>query len=502
MRWRSLTLGEQLAAQARRGPGRWAIHCGDQSLTYGELDERATRLAHVLRSRGVGAGDRVAILMFNRVELVEALFACCRLGAIGVPLNFRLVREEIAHILADAEPVVTIADETLASRVDDECLVTGPEYEAALAAASTEPLDVHVPEDAPAVILYTSGTTGRAKGAVLTHLGLASNALGALLALGVWRDDEVWASGLPLAHIGGFGDLVVYLAVGGTFVSLPSGGFDAATLVDVLERHQVTGCFLVPTQWQDVCALPGIRERRLPLRRAAWGAAPSPMALLELLAETFPGIEQINAFGQTETSGATTLLRGEDAARKMGSVGKPIATVEARIVDDEMRDVAPGEVGEIVYRGPCVTPGYWRRPDADAEAFAGGWFHSGDLCRADDEGYIYVAGRKKDMIVSGGENVFPAEVEDVLARHPLVAEAVVVGVPHERWGETPCAVIRPADPAAPPDADELIELCRAHLASYKKPTSVVIVEDLPRNASGKVLKHVLREQMIEGSLTR
>jgi fatty-acyl-CoA synthase len=272
--------------------------------------------------------------------------------------------------------------------------------------------------------------------------------------------------------------------------------------VDILERHQVTGCFLVPTQWQDVCSLPGIRERRLPLRRAAWGAAPSPMALLELLAETFPGIEQINAFGQTETSGATTLLRGEDAARKMGSVGKPIATVEARIVDDEMRDVAPGEVGEIVYRGPCVTPGYWRRPDADAEAFAGGWFHSGDLCRADDEGYISVAGRKKDMIVSGGENVFPAEVEDVLARHPLVAEAVVVGVPHERWGETPCAVIRPADPAAPPDADELIELCREHLASYKKPTSVVIVEDLPRNASGKVLKHVLRERMIEGSIQR
>ncbi len=158
--------------------------------------------------------------------------------------------------------------------------------------------------------------------------------------------------------------------------------------MDVLERHQVTGCFLVPTQWQDVCALPGIRERRLPLRRAAWGAAPSPMALLELLAETFPGIEQINAFGQTETSGATTLLRGEDAARKMGSVGKPIATVEARIVDAAMRDVAPGEVGEIVYRGPCVTPGYWSRPDADADAFAGGWFHSGDLCRADDEGYI------------------------------------------------------------------------------------------------------------------
>jgi acyl-CoA synthetase (AMP-forming)/AMP-acid ligase II len=202
-------------------------------------------------------------------------------------------------------------------------------------------------------------------------------------------------------------------------------------------------------------------------------------------------------------SGATTLLRGEDAARKMGSVGKPLATIEARIVDLELRDVAPGEVGEIVYRGPCVTAGYWRRPDADADAFSGGWFHSGDLCRADEEGYVYVVGRARDMIVSGGENIFPAELEDVLSRHPLVGEVVVVGVPHARWGETPCAVVRPADPARPPSGDALIALCRAHLASYKKPTSVVIVEDLPRNASGKVLRHVLRERVIDaqGSLT-
>jgi fatty-acyl-CoA synthase len=502
MNWRSLTLGEQLAAQARRRPDRFAIHCGDQSLTYGELDERATRLGRWLRKQGVGAGDRVAILMTNRVELVEALFACCRIGAIGVPVNFRLVTAEIAHILGDCAPTVVITEEKLADALTAD-LVAGPAYEAALAAQSPEPLDVHVAEDAPAVIMYTSGTTGLPKGAVLTHRGLMSAAYGALLMMGVWRDDEVWASGLPLFHIGGFGDLCVYLPVGGTFVSLPSGGFDAADLVDLLERHGVTGCFLVPTQWQDVCALPGIRERRLPLRRAAWGAAPSPMPLLELLAETFPGIDQINAFGQTETSGATTLLRGEDAARKMGSVGLPLATVEARIVDDRMRDVAPGEIGEIVYRGPCVTPGYWQRPDADAEAFAGGWFHSGDLCHADEEGYIHVVGRKKDMIVSGGENIFPAEIEDVLARHPRVAEAVVIGIPHERWGETPCAVIRPTDPSRPPAEDELIELCREHLASYKKPTSVVIVEDLPRNASGKVLKQVLREQVTisKGALT-
>jgi fatty-acyl-CoA synthase len=194
-------------------------------------------------------------------------------------------------------------------------------------------------------------------------------------------------------------------------------------------------------------------------------------------------------------SPTTTLLRSEDAVRKMGSVGTPLPSIEVRIVDEEMRDVPVGEVGEVVYRGPTMMLGYWNKPEETAAAFAGGWFHSGDLCRMDDEGYIYVVDRKKDMIISGGENIYCAEVEGAIDSHPKVAEVAVVGIPHPKWVQTPCAVIVPADPADPPGEQEIIEHCRTRLASYKKPTSVVIIDALPRNASGKVQKFRLREQL-------
>jgi acyl-CoA synthetase (AMP-forming)/AMP-acid ligase II len=519
-RARGLDLGAQLAAAARKRPERMAMRCDDDGITYAQLDARADRVARALADRGVGLGDRVLIVMTNRFEFVEAFFGICRLGAIAVPVNFRLVAAEIADLVADADPVAAVVDAGLAARlaealaavdgvgvrlvVGDDPSAAGPGgegYEAALAGAAAAPPTVDVPADAAAVICFTSGTTGRAKGAVLTHANLAINALSVMIALGIRADDEVWASGLPLFHVGGFTDMLLHLGVCGTFVMLSSHDFDAARTVDVLAREGVTGCSFVPTQWQAICAVPGIRERRLPLRRAGWSTAVSPMALLELLAETFPGVDQINAFGQTEMGPTTTILNGPDAVRKMGSVGRPLANVELRIVDDEMRDVAVGEVGEVVYRGPCVFAGYWRAPAATAEAFAGGWFHSGDLCRMDDEGYVYVVDRKKDMIISGGENIYSAELENAIAGHPLVAEVAVVGLPHETWGETPCAAVVPADPSRPPTHEQIAERCRARLASYKKPTRIVVVDALPRNASGKVLKQRLREQLTTNERT-
>jgi acyl-CoA synthetase (AMP-forming)/AMP-acid ligase II len=210
------------------------------------------------------------------------------------------------------------------------------------------------------------------------------------------------------------------------------------------------------------------------------------------MADSFPGVPNFNMFGQTEMSSVTCVLRGEDAIRKMGSVGTPIINVEARIVDEEMTDVPVGLVGEIVYRGPTVMREYWRNPEATAEAFAGGWFHSGDLCRMDDDGFITVVDRAKDMIVSGGENIYCAEVEAAIDAHPKVAEVAVVGVPHETWVETPRAVVVPVDPADPPTLEEIVEHCRTRLASYKKPTSLVVLDELPRTASGKVQKFRLR----------
>jgi fatty-acyl-CoA synthase len=214
----------------------------------------------------------------------------------------------------------------------------------------------------------------------------------------------------------------------------------------------------------------------------------------------FPHTEIISVFGQTEMSPVTTSLPGADAVRKIGSVGKVIPTIVARVVDDEMHDVKPGEVGEIVYRGPTLMAGYWNDPEATAEAFAGGWFHSGDLVRADEEGFLYVVDRKKDMIISGGENIYCAEVENVLAAHPGVADVAVIGVPHEKWGETPAAVVVARDASAPPTLDDLVGFSRDRLASYKKPTLLVLLDELPRNASGKVLKHELRARYATGQM--
>ena len=225
-----------------------------------------------------------------------------------------------------------------------------------------------------------------------------------------------------------------------------------------------------------------------------WGASVAPPSVLQAMAETFPGIPTYNCFGQTEMSSLTTVLTGEDALRKQGSVGKPIVNVEARLVDDGMNDVPRGQPGEIVYRGPTVMQGYWNKSEATADAFYGGWFHSGDLVREDEEGYMYVVDRKKDMIISGGENIYCAEVEAAIDSNSKVREVAIIGVPHEKWVETPVAVIAATDPSDPPNESEIIDWCRERLASYKKPSRVVIVDELPRNASGKVLKYQLREQ--------
>ena len=242
-------------------------------------------------------------------------------------------------------------------------------------------------------------------------------------------------------------------------------------------------CIFVPTQWDQVTAVP----QRSRLRVAMWGAAPASRQTLEALARTYPGVDIVSAYGQTEMSGATTLLKGADSTRKMGSVGLPMRDVELRVVNDAMLDVGPNQIGEIVYRGPLVMHGYWNNPEATAEAFAGGWFHSGDLATRDEEGYLRLVDRKKDMIVSGGENVYPAEVERVLREHPGVTDVAVVGAPHPRWGETPVAFV-----VGDAEADDLIDHCRERLASYKKPTAIHFVTSLPRNAAGKVLKRELR----------
>jgi acyl-CoA synthetase (AMP-forming)/AMP-acid ligase II len=372
--------------------------------------------------------------------------------------------------------------------------VAGPgseAYEDVLAAASTEAPLIDVSEFDPAFIMYTSGTTGRPKGALLSHWNLLNNTMTIMSVMGV-GSGGTFLSGLPLFHIGGLNLISPQILLGGTNVILATGDFDAAKVVDMLEREKVTGCYFVPTQWQQICAVPGIEDREFHLERIMWGASVAPPSVLKAMEHTFPGVPTYNCFGQTEMSSITCVLTGEDAIRKQGSVGKAVGNVEARVVDTQMNDVPRGEAGEIVYRGPAVMQGYWNNPEATAEAFAGGWFHSGDLVREDEDGYLFVVDRMKDMIISGGENIYCAEVEAVIDAHPKVNEVAIVGVPHDKWVETPVAVVSAVDPADPPTADEIVAWCRERLASYKKPSEVHLVDALPRNASGKVLKFQLR----------
>jgi acyl-CoA synthetase (AMP-forming)/AMP-acid ligase II len=498
-RARRPAIPEIVSASARRVPDRVALVFEGQSVTFAELDARSGAVAAALRERGVGEGDNVAMLMYNRLEFVEAFLGIQRLGACAVPVNFRLAADEVAYVLEDSRAVGLLVEEALAEQAPPTGGFRlalgergGGEFEAALAAAG-EPPDRTIDDEHLAFLMYTSGTTGRPKGAMLSHRNLTANTMNWLYEVGAGAED-VWLSGLPLFHIGGLNGVLPFLALGATAAIEPSTGFDAARSLARLDDNAVTMCFFVPTQWQEICALAAASDADLSrLRVAMWGASPAPLALLEELREALPSVRIVNAFGQTEMSSNTAFLKGEDAVRKMGSIGRPAINVEVRIVDDDGNDVARGEVGEIVYRGPTVMRGYFGKPEETAAAFAGGWFHSGDLVREDEDGYMYVVDRLKDMLISGGENVYPAEVERTLIEHPGVAEVAVVGVPHPRWVETPLAVVV-AVPGATVSEEELIELCRARLAGYKKPGAVVFAAELPRNAAGKVMKRRLRER--------
>jgi fatty-acyl-CoA synthase len=496
----------QLERHALMQPQAPALRFTGKTLSWVQLRERVAALAGALNRRGVGFGDRVMILMLNRTEFMESVLAVNMLGAIAVPVNFRLTSAEIAFLVSDCEAHLLITEPVLAAVATgartvqpllDTIVVAGGSgqdgllsYEDLLGETG-EPLQpVDIPNDSAALIVYTSGTTGRPKGAVLTHTNLTGQALTGLYTHGADINNDVGFIGVPFFHIAGIGNMLTGMVLGVPTVIHPLGAFDPGGLLDVLQAEQVTGIFLVPAQWQAVCAAQRKHPRELNLRAISWGAAPASDTLLQEMSETFPGAQILAAFGQTEMSPVTCTLLGDDAIRKRGSVGKVIPTVAARVVDENMNDVVVGEVGEIVYRGPTLMSGYWNNPEATAEAFAGGWFHSGDLVRMDDDGYVWVVDRKKDMIISGGENIYCAEVENVLAAHPSIVEVAVIARADEKWGEVPIAVAAVAQNSL--RLEDLDGFLTERLARYKHPKGLEIVDALPRNPAGKVLKTELR----------
>ena len=491
-----------LAKRSSLHAHRDALVEGTRRLTYGELDARVTRLAHGLRDRyGVRRGDRVATLTANCIEFVELFFATARIGALLAPLNWRLAPPELDYQLTDSGATVLFVGE---EHSDLAAMLTvapprgqvrvGPEYQTLLAESSPEalPADAQARFDDPHLILYTAGTTGHPKGAVLTHANVFWNCqnVGAPAGLG---PDDTTISLLPFFHSGGIGlYLIPTLYVGGRVAIMRK--FDAEVLLDLVSRFGVRIIFGVPAIWLELLKRADFDRAHFPtIRYCISGGAPHPMAVMESVAAR--GFGFLQGYGLTETSPGGTLMPVDDWRRKLATAGKPFLHVEMRVVDDAGDAAAHDEIGEVQFRGPNVFAGYWRRPDATADAFtADGWFRTGDLGRLDDEGFLTLVDRKKDMVISGGENVYSAEVEDVLFAHPAVAEAAIIGIPDERWGEAVCAIVA-LRPNASASADELITHCRSRLAKYKTPKTVVFVNALPRNAAGKVLKRQLREEV-------
>jgi len=488
------------AKRAALAPNRVAFEdaISGRTLTYAQLDDRASRAAAVLAALGVEREDRVAILCRNRIEFFEIMFACGKLGAVLVPLNWRAPVAELMPVLDDCAPKTLIygaedAANAQALKRDGVTLValdaahTDADYENLMASATPLRTEQRWPGDAIWALIYTSGTTGAPKGVIQTYQMTAVNAFHVTQAFGL-RTGDTTLNFLPLFHTAGI-QLVTLptLMAGGTVIVMPA--FDEARALALMPRLDVF--FGVPAVYQQLALQPEFEAADLS-RVRAWGCGGAPLS--DVLVERFAakGVRVCNGYGMTETGPTAFVAAPEDALAKIGSVGKPQMLLEVRIAGAGGQEVATGESGEIWMRGPGLTPGYWKRPHDTAKAFtADGWLKSGDIGRRDTDGCYYVAGRLKEMYISGGENVYPAEVENVLARHPGVLEAAVIGVPDEKWGEVGHAFVLAKPGAAPLMPSEVIQFCRAHLAGYKTPRHITLVDEFPRTPAGKIKKHML-----------
>ncbi len=500
-----LTIGRWLADRARLTPDRVAVRFLGHDLTYADLDRRATRLAAGLAERGLRRGDRLATLTQTSPDHVATLFACARLGVALQPISWRLAPAEVAYQLADAEPSLLLASaehEELAAAsnrlLQSRSPAEGEGVEIARLGDPTLEVDAEVEDAArdadPLLLVYTSGTTGKPKGALLTHANCFWTNLSFDRTTSL-RDDDVVLQVLPQFHVGGW-NVQPLLAwwKGATVVLEPS--FDPARSLGLIAEQRVTTMMGVPATYLFLAEHEGFATADLSsLRLAVVGGAPMPESLLETWQAR--GVEIVQGYGLTEAAPNVLCLPPEDASRKLGFAGKPYPHVEAALRDPDTGAFLEGAAtGELVVRGPNVFAGYWRDEEATAAALVDGWLATGDVAERDEEGFYRIAGRIKDMVISGGENVYPAEIEDVLHGHPDVVEAAVVGVPDERWGEV-CAAFVVLRAGAAATGDGLREHCRARLARFKVPKTFTVVDALPRSSMGKVLKDDLRASVTE-----
>ena len=501
-----------IAHFGRRTPNKTAVIdlASDRRFTYAQFDARISRLAAHLRDQlKIARGDRICVLALNNTDTLEVQFACGRLGAVFLPLNTRLTVPELQYIVGDAAPKVMVHDADLAETAVavarlckvESTLLLGPDgsYEAAI--ASSKPLDriEHVTLDDISTIMYTSGTTGQPKGAIITHGMTFWNCVN-LGGPAYITPSSVLLTVLPLFHTGGLNCYTnPVLHAGGT--ALIMRAFDPGLALKLISdpAQGINVFFGVPAIYQFMAQHPDLEKADFSrLVIGGVGGAPMPVPLLNLWESRGVALQQ--GYGMTETSPAVLALDREDAARKAGSAGKPVLHTEVRIVRPDGTDAAVGELGELWVKGPNITPGYWNRPDANKSSFTDGWLHTGDATRMDEEGFYYIVDRWKDMYISGGENVYPAEVENVLHQIPAIAEAAVIGTADAQWGEVGMAIVA-IKPGQSLSESEIHAHCAANLARFKCPRLIRFVDALPRNATGKIHKPTLRSNFASASST-
>ncbi|MFI2636413.1 acyl-CoA synthetase [Streptomyces collinus] len=492
------TVDAVLRRSARRTPARVAVEYAERRWTYDELDTAVSRAASVLLAQGLTPGDRVGAYGHNSDAYLIAFLACARAGLVHVPVNQNLTGDDLAYIVGQSGSSLVLADPDLAPQLPAgiRALPLRDADDSLLARLPGAPVyDGPEPRTEDLVqLLYTSGTTALPKGAMMTHRALVHEYLSAITALDLSAGDRP-AHSLPLYHSAQMHVfLLPYLTVGATNIILDAP--DGDRLFDLIESGRADSLFAPPTVWIALAGRPDFATRDLSgLRKAYYGASIMPVPVLERLRERLPGLAFYNCFGQSEIGPLATVLAPDEHKGRMDSCGRPVLFVDARVVDEDGKDVPDGIPGEIVYRSPQLCEGYWDKPEETAEAFRDGWFRSGDLAVRDAHGYYTIVDRVKDVINSGGVVVASRQVEDALYTHPAVAEAAVVGLPDERWIEAVTAVVVPRGDVS---EAELIDHVRGKLAHFKAPKRVVFVDELPRNASGKILKRELRNELGNG----
>jgi fatty-acyl-CoA synthase len=493
-----INLSSFIAFHARLAPERCALKYRSEEISYSAFDRRIRTVGGWLTSRGIGPDDVVAVLMKNSPAFLELAFAASHIGAVFLPVNYRLAPDEVAYIVENSGARLLVADEELASSAAGPAPVVLLDESAQADAgrlvsdAAPAPAQRRLPSDLMR-LMYTSGTTDRPKGVMLSYENFYWKSADHVLALGLNRDTRLLVAG-PLYHVGALDLPGIAVLWQGGMLSIQRD-FDAEACLAAIEADRLDSAWLAPVMTTSILTCP--RRERYDVSSLRWvigGGEKTPEARIRAFSQYFTNARYIDAYGLTETVGGDTFMEPGLEIARIGSTGRPVAHVEIEIRDDAGDRLGPGQTGEICLRGPKVTRGYWKDPDKTAAAFFGDWFRTGDVGHLDTDGFLYLTDRKKDMIISGGENIASSEVERVIYELPQVREVAVVGVPDERWGERPVAVVVLAD-AVPLQLPDLMDHCRSRLAAFKVPKQLIIRDSLPRNPSGKVLKRVLRAEL-------